>query len=106
MKKLRKKISQKNITLNCTSDTDLIGVLFEACEDKINKIPSAQDNAQFCSAKNDYNRSYENLIKSIKNLPPHFNNAREAIIDALDEYLLSQNLVNNYEYEYFYRNRL
>ena len=28
-----------------------------------------------------------------------------AIIDALDEYLLSQNLVNNYEYEYFYRNR-
>lgn len=105
MKKLRKKSSQKNITLSCNTDTDLVGVLFEACEDKINNISLVPGNVQFCNAKNNYNRSYENLIKSIKNLPPHFNNARESIIHALDEYLLSQNLVNNYEYEYFYRNR-
>ena len=106
MKKLRKKFSRKNKKTEFDSNTDLVGVLFAACEDKIGNIPDAKNNIQFSSAQNNYNRSYDNLIKSIKNLPPHFNNARESIINALDAYLLSQNLMNNYEHEIFYRNRI
>ena len=104
MKNLKKQSSQKNISLKYSSDTDLVGVLFEACENKIDDLSVLSSHTMLSRAKKNYNRSYENLLKSIKNLPPHFNNMREAIINALDEYLLSENLVNNYECEFFYRN--
>ena len=50
--------------------------------------------------------SYEQLIISIKNLPPHFNNTRENIMEKLEKYLERENSLNAYDNERFYKNGL
>ena len=45
--------------------------------------------------------SYENLLIAIKNLPPHFNNTRENIIEKLEQYLERENSLSAYDNERF-----
>jgi hypothetical protein len=47
--------------------------------------------------------SYENLLIAIKNLPPHFNNTRENIIEKLEQYLERENSLSAYDNERFYK---
>lgn len=50
--------------------------------------------------------SYEELIISIKNIPPHFKNTRENIMEKLEKYLERENSLNAYDNERFYKNGL
>ena len=47
--------------------------------------------------------TYEDLLVAIKNLPPHFNNTREFILERLEGYLKRQNSLTAYDNEKFYK---
>lgn len=48
--------------------------------------------------------TYEDLLVPIKNLPPHFNNTREFILERLEGYMERQNSLIAYDNEKFYKN--
>lgn len=47
--------------------------------------------------------TYEDLLVAIKNLPPHFNNTREFILERLEGYMERQNSLIAYDNEKFYK---
>ena len=61
------------------------------------------ENEELSNIRKQNEEDYSKLISAIKNLPPHFNNCRETIFEALDKYSISQNLLESYEHEYFYK---
>ena len=61
------------------------------------------ENEELSNIRKQNEEDYSKLISAIKNLPPYFNNCRETIFEALDKYSISQNLLESYEYEYFYK---
>lgn len=48
--------------------------------------------------------TYDDLLVAIKNLPPHFNNTREFILERLEKYIERENTLSAYENERFYKN--
>ena len=50
--------------------------------------------------------TYEDLLATIKYLPPHFNNTREFILKRLEGYMEIQNSLTAYNNEKFYKNDL
>lgn len=58
---------------------------------------------EFLNIRKQNEEDYSKLINAIKNLPPYFSNCREKIFEALDKYSISQNLLESYEHEYFYK---
>lgn len=48
--------------------------------------------------------TYEDLLTAIKNLPPHFYNTREFILDRLEKYRERENNLSAYDNERFYKN--
>lgn len=53
--------------------------------------------------KKDNTMTYEKLIGVIKNLPPHFKNCRESILNALEQYSERENLIQSFDNEKFYK---
>lgn len=47
--------------------------------------------------------TYKDLITAIKNLPPHFNNTREYILERLEGYLTRENSIVAFDNEKFYK---
>ena len=47
--------------------------------------------------------TYEDLLVAIKNLPPHFNNTREFILERLEKYMERENSLVAYDNERFYK---
>lgn len=47
--------------------------------------------------------TYTRFQEIIKNLPPHFQNCRESILDALEKYSDRQNLIQSFDNEKFYK---
>ena len=48
--------------------------------------------------------TYEDLLTATRNLPPHFNNTREFILDRLEKYKERENSLSAYDNERFYKN--
>lgn len=51
----------------------------------------------------EYPVNYTLLELAVKNLPPHFKNCREYILDNLEIYVNRENLLSYYENEKFYK---
>lgn len=85
----------KSVKATDSKYSGLIDLLYRNCE----KL----EDSKLANVKNKSEEDYYKLIVAIKNLPPHFNNCREIIFEALDNYLLSQSLLASYEHEYFYK---
>lgn len=47
--------------------------------------------------------TYQDLITAVKNLPPHFNNTRECILERLEGYLARENSLAAFDNEKFYK---
>lgn len=63
-------------------------------------------NEEVAEITQEYSVDYEKLIIAIKNLPPHFHNTREGILEKLEEYRQRENQVMAYENEKFYKIRI
>lgn len=67
---------------------------------------SKMDEQYIAKITEKYPINYEELIIAIKNLPPHFNNTRENILNKLENYINRENLIMGYENEKFYKIRI
>ena len=64
-----------------------------------------KEDLEIIKIKEEYTVDYERLLIAIKNLPPHFQNTREGIIEALENYLIRENLIVAHDNEKFYKAR-
>lgn len=85
---------------NYISD-DILDSIFKEREEKI--YYSKNESKEIEKIKNENAMSYTKFVEVIKNLPPHFKNCRENILDALDQYSDRQNLIQAYDNEKFYK---
>lgn len=81
---------------------NLLDDIFKSREDSIYQRNKKEIN-EICKIKERYPIDYEQLLNCIKNIPPHFNNIRNNIIDALDTYSMRENLLTGYDNEKFYK---
>lgn len=76
--------------------------LYNEKEESIYKI-SYKDKKEIKEIEKKYSINYDRLLLSIKNVPPHFNNVRETIIQNLESYVNRKDLISTYENEKFYK---
>lgn len=81
---------------------DLLDEIFKSREDVIYER-NKKEKEDINKIKERYPIDYEQLLTYIKNIPPHFNNIRNNIIDALDSYSMRENLLTGYDNEKFYK---
>lgn len=60
-------------------------------------------NKELRKIKKDNTMTYDRFQEIIKNLPPHFQNCREAILEAFEKYANRQNLIQSFDNEKFYK---
>lgn len=84
-------------------DDEMINIIFREREEGLYSRKENQDDAEVISIKEDYPVDYDKLLVAINNLPPHFNNTREGIIEALESYLTRKNLIMAHDNEKFYK---
>ena len=84
-------------------DDEMINIIFREREEGLYSRKENQDDAEVISIKEDYPVDYDKLLVAINNLPPHFNNTREGIIEALESYLTRENLIMANDNEKFYK---
>lgn len=80
---------------------DILDNIFKEREEKIYHIGDKSKEIE--EIKIEHTMSYTKFEEVIKNLPPHFKNCRENILDALDKYSDRQNLIQAYDNEKFYK---
>ena len=69
-------------------------VLDNIFENREEELYNTKDlNKEILEIKNDKIMSYSNFEGIIKNLPPHFGNCRESILNALEEYVDREGLI-------------
>lgn len=86
-------------------DDTILETIFRKREEELyddNKM----NNEEIAEITQEYTMDYEKLIIAIKNLPPHFHNTREGILEKLEEYRKRENQVMAYENEKFYKTRI
>lgn len=86
-------------------DDTMLETIFRQREEKIYN-DNKMTNEQITEITEEYTVDYEKLIIAIKNLPPHFHNTREGILEKLEEYRKRENQVIAYENEKFYKTRI
>lgn len=86
-----------------TEDT-MVETIFRQREDELYNTKE-KDNEEIKKITKNYPVDYERLIVMIKNLPPHFNNTRENILKAFDNYCMRENLIMALNNEKFYKAR-
>ena len=84
-------------------DDEMINIIFREREEGLYSRKENQDDAEVISIKEDYPVDYDKLLVAINNLPPHFNNTREGIIEPLESYLTRENLIMAHDNEKFYK---
>ena len=86
-------------------DDTMLETIFRQREENIynnNKMASEQ----ITEITEEYTVDYEKLIIAIKNLPPHFHNTREGILEKLEEYPKRENQIMAYDDKKFYKIRI
>lgn len=86
-------------------DDTMLEIIFRQREEEIYS-DNKMTNEQITEITEEYTVDYEKLIIAIKNLPPHFHNTREGILEKLEEYRKRENQVMAYENEKFYKTRI
>ncbi len=86
-------------------DETMLETIFRQREEKVYS-DKKMINAEIAEMTQEYTADYEKLIIAIKNLPPHFNNTREGILEKLEEYRKREKQVMAYENEKFYKTRI
>lgn len=80
----------------------MLDTIFKEREEELYKENEKED-LEIIKIKEKYTVDYEKLLIAIKNLPPHFNNTREGIIETLENYLTRENLIMAHDNEKFYK---
>lgn len=80
----------------------MLDTIFREREEELYRKNEKED-LEIAKIKEKYTVDYEKLLVAIKNLPPHFYNTREGIIEALQSYLTRENLIMAHDNEKFYK---
>lgn len=84
-------------------DNSMLDVIYKEREDSLYQFSkNDKEKIKEISEKNPI--TYDGLLVAIKNLPPHFNNTREFILDRLEKFIERQNSLSAYDNERFYKN--
>ena len=93
----------KKIEISDFANNSLIEKIYQEREDSLYQH-TALDNEKIKEINKQNPISYENLLSAIENLPPHFNNTREFILERLEGYIDRQNCLVAYDNKKFYKN--
>lgn len=80
---------------------DMLNTVFNEREEEIYHIDIK--NKELQKIKKDNTMTYDRFQEIIKNLPPHFQNCREAILESFEKYANRQNLIQSFDNEKFYK---
>lgn len=86
-------------------DDTMLETIFRKREEELYK-DNQRTNEKIVEITQEYTVDYETLIIAIKNLPPHFHNTREGILEKLEKYRKRENQIMAYENEKFYKIRI
>ena len=95
----------RTIEIDDFSNNSLIEKIYQERKDTLYQH-TAFDNEKIKEITNQNPMTYENLLSAIENLPPHFNNTREFILEKLEGYIDRQNCLVTYDNKKFCENRL
>lgn len=84
------------------TNESILDTIYNEREDSISKI-NENDKEELSKITKRYPVDYEQLLITIKNLPPCFKNTRENILKTLDDYLMRENLLSSHENKKFYK---
>lgn len=90
--------------INKYIEDPMLDIIFRNRQEELYKENKKED-LEIIKIKEEYTVDYERLLIAIKNLPPHFQNTREGIIEALENYLIRENLIAAHDNEKFYKAR-
>ncbi len=90
--------------INKYIEDSILDTIFRNRQEELYKENKKED-LEIIKIKEEYTVDYERLLIAIKNLPPHFQNTREGIIEALENYLIRENLIVAHDNEKFYKAR-
>lgn len=90
--------------INKYIENSILDTIFRNRQEELYKENKKED-LEIIKIKEEYTVDYERLLIAIKNLPPHFQNTREGIIEALENYLIRENLIVAHDNEKFYKAR-
>lgn len=90
--------------INKYIEDSILDAIFRNRQEELYKENKKED-LEIIKIKEEYTVDYERLLIAIKNLPPHFQNTREGIIEALENYLIRENLIVAHDNEKFYKAR-
>ena len=93
----------KKIKITDFIDNSLLDTIYREREDSLYQHTKI-DNENIIELTKNLPITYEDLLVAIKNLPPHFNNTREFILERLEGYIKRQYCLNAYDNERFYKN--
>lgn len=84
-------------------DDNMLDTIFREREEELYNEREKNEDIEISKIKKQYFVDYDKLLVAIKNLPPHFHNTREGIIEALENYTMRENLIMAYDNEKFYK---
>lgn len=93
----------KKIEITDFTNNSLIEKIYQEREDTLYQHTET-DNKKIEESTKQNPITYENLLVAIKNLPPHFGNTREFILERLEGYIERQKCLTAYDNEKFYKN--
>lgn len=81
---------------------NILDTIYREREDNIS-TRNKEDEKAIAKIEERYPMNYEKLLNCINNLPPHFRNIREDILNSLDTYSMRENLIAAHDNEKFYK---
>ena len=93
----------KKVEITDFIDNSLLDTIYREREDSLYQHTEI-DNENINEITKNLPITYEDLLVAIRNLPPHFNNTREFILERLEGYIERQNSLIAYDNEKFYKN--
>ena len=93
----------KKVEITDLVDNSLLDTIYREREDSLYQHAEI-DNENIKETTKNLPITYEDLLVAIKNLPLHFNNTREFILERLEGYMERQNSLTAYDNERFYKN--
>lgn len=90
--------------INKYIEDSILDTIFRNRQEELYKENKKED-LEIIKIKEEYTVDYERLLIAIKNLSPYFQNTREGIIEALENYLIRENLIVAHDNEKFYKAR-
>ena len=93
----------KNIKITKFINNSMLDLIYKEREDSLYQYDVYdKEKIKKMTVKNPI--TYEDLLIAVKNLPPHFKNTRELILEKLESYIERQNCLTAYDNEKFYKN--